>query len=116
MAKEFDNFVLLPCGEQVASKRNRENSQALKRRYFEQERCMINRAIFEENWKVIRAHATGRWSLMADYDLTKVDKADVKLDKFVTMLRVKYGYTYEKAREEVGRFCADYVAKNRIAK
>ena len=75
---------------------------------------MINKAVFEENWKTIRAEATGRWSLMADYDLSKVDKSDVKLSKFITMLRVKYGYTPEKAREELGRFWAEAVAKNKI--
>lgn len=75
---------------------------------------MINKVIFEENWKLIRAEATKRWSLMADYDLNKVDKADVKFDKFVTMLRVKYGYTQEKARGEVGRFWAEHVAKSKI--
>ena len=75
---------------------------------------MINKAVVEENWKTIRAEATGRWSLMADYDLSKVDKSDVKLNKFITMLRVKYGYTPEKAREEIGRFWAESVAKNKI--
>lgn len=74
---------------------------------------MINKTIFEENWKLIRAQATGRWSLMADYDLSKVDKADVKFDKFVTMLRVKYGYTQEKAREEVGKFWAEHEARSK---
>ncbi|HLO16897.1 MAG TPA: hypothetical protein VK206_18830 [Anaerolineales bacterium] len=77
---------------------------------------MINKTIFEENWKLIRTQATSRWSLMADYDLSKVDKAEVKFDKFVTMLRVKYGYTQEKAREEVGRFWAEYQAKSKINK
>jgi len=75
---------------------------------------MMNKTIFEENWKLIRAHSTERWSLMADYDLNKVDKADVKFDKFVTMLRVKYGYTQEKAREEIARFWAEYLAKSKI--
>lgn len=77
---------------------------------------MMNKIIFEENWKVIRAQSTERWSLMADYDLSKVDKAEVKFDKFVTMLRVKYGYTSEKAREEISRFWAEYVAKSKIKK
>ncbi|MFZ5881574.1 MAG: hypothetical protein ACOY0R_19595 [Chloroflexota bacterium] len=75
----------------------------------------MNRALFEEKWEVIRAQATLRWSLMADFDLKKVDKAEVKFDKFVTMLQVKYGYTRQKAREEVGRFWAEYEAKNRKA-
>ena len=76
---------------------------------------VINKAIFEENWNVIRSRSTERWSLMVDYDLNKVDKAEVKFDKFVTMLRVKYGYSPEKAREEIGRFWAEYVAKSKSA-
>ncbi|HSL46490.1 MAG TPA: hypothetical protein VK897_23860 [Anaerolineales bacterium] len=74
---------------------------------------MLTKTIFEENWKAIRAQATERWSLMADYDLAKVDKAEVKFDKFVTMLRVKYGYTQEQARQEVGRFWADFEARSK---
>jgi hypothetical protein len=74
---------------------------------------VINKTIFEENWKLVRAQATGQWSLMADYDLNKVEKAEVKLDKFVTMLRVKYGYTPEKARAEIGRFWAEHIAKSK---
>jgi hypothetical protein len=61
----------------------------------------MNKAIFEEKWKVIRGLTTAWWSLMAEYDLTKVDKADDKYDKYVTMLRVKYGYTRQEAREEL---------------
>jgi len=77
---------------------------------------MMNKTIFEENWKVIRSQSTERWSLMAEYDLNKVDKAEVKFDKFVTMLRVKYGYTQEKAREEIGRLWAEYQAKTKVNK
>lgn len=72
---------------------------------------MINKSLFEENWKLVRSQSTQRWSLMAEYDLSKVDKAEVKLDKFLTMLRVKYGYTPEKAREEIGRFWAESIAR-----
>ena len=78
---------------------------------------MINKAVFEENWPLIRSHSTERWSLMADYDLNKVDKAEVKLDKFMTMLRVKYGYTPEKVREEIGRFWVEYnITKSKTGK
>jgi hypothetical protein len=77
---------------------------------------MMNKTIFEENWKLIRPQATERWGLMAEYDLTKVDKAEVKYDKFVTMLRVKYGYTQEKAREEISRFWAEQEAIKKIRK
>ena len=51
----------------------------------------MNKALFEENWKEIRSESAKRWSLMGEHDLVKVDKADVKFDKFVTMLQVKYG-------------------------
>lgn len=69
---------------------------------------IMTRTLFDENWKEIRARATGWWSLMAEFDLHKVDKAEVKFDKFVTMLQVKYGYTREKARGEIGRLWGEY--------
>ena len=75
---------------------------------------MINKAVFDEKWKVIRGQSTSWWSLMAEYDLVKVDKADVKFDKFVTMLQVKYGYTRVKGKEEVGKLWSEYEAGNRI--
>jgi len=71
----------------------------------------INKSIFEENWKEIRNQSTGRWNLMAEHDLVKVDKADVKFDKFVTMLQVKYGLTRQQAREEVNRLWIESEAK-----
>ena len=74
---------------------------------------MMNKELFEEKWEEIRSQSTGWWSLMADYDLIKVDKAEVKFDKFVTMLRVKYGYTRQKAREEIARRWAEHAAKNK---
>jgi hypothetical protein len=40
---------------------------------------------------------------MSEYDLNKVDKADVKLDKYATMLQVKYGYTRKQAKMEIGK-------------
>lgn len=76
----------------------------------------MNKTIFDENWKKIRSQSTIRWNLMAEYDLVKVDKAEVKFDKFVTMLQVKYGYTRQQAREEIGRLWAEYEVKSRIVK
>jgi hypothetical protein len=77
---------------------------------------MMNKAIFEENWSKIRGQINARWDLMVEYDLVKVDKAVVKLDKFVTMLQVKYGYTRQKAREEIGSLWAEYEANNKNGK
>lgn len=73
----------------------------------------MNKALFEENWKQIRGEITARWSLMAEYDLAKVDKAEVKFDKFVTMLQVKYGYTRQQAREEIAKLWAEYESNHK---
>ncbi|RJP49183.1 MAG: hypothetical protein C4586_07820 [Anaerolineaceae bacterium] len=74
---------------------------------------MMSRAIFEENWDQIRGQINAKWSLMVEYDLIKVDKAEVKFDKFVTMLQVKYGYTRQKAKEEIARLWAEYETANK---
>ena len=74
---------------------------------------MMNKTIFEDKWKLIRGQSTARWSLMADFDLNKVDKADDKYNRFVTMLQVKYGYTRQQAREEVKKMWVEYEAKNK---
>ena len=76
---------------------------------------MINKALFEEKWNVIRSQSTGWWSLIAEFDLVKVDKAEVKFDKFATMLQVKYGYTRQKAREEINRLWTEYEADSKKA-
>lgn len=73
----------------------------------------MNKAIFDEKWKVFRGQSTEWWSLMAEFDLVKVDKAEVKLDKFATLLQVKYGYTRQKAREEINRLWAAYEAQTK---
>ena len=74
---------------------------------------MMNKTIFEEKWDLIRSQSTAWWNLMADYDLNKLDKAEVKFDKFVTMLQVKYGYTRQQARAEIARVWAEYEAKSK---
>ena len=74
----------------------------------------INKALFEENWKEIRSQSTTRWSLMAEHDLVKVDKAEVKFDKFATMLQVKYGITRQQAREEINRLWVEHAAKSKL--
>ena len=67
----------------------------------------MNKELFESKWKQIRSKTTAWWSLMSDFDLIKVDKAEVKLDKYVTMLRVKYGFTAEQAKKEIGKHMAE---------
>ena len=76
---------------------------------------MMNKAVFEEKWSQIRGQINAKWSLMVEYDLLKVDKAEVKFDKFVTMLQVKYGYSRQKAREEIAKLWSEYEAQNKVA-
>ena len=70
----------------------------------------MNKKLFESKWKQIRSQTTAWWTLMSEYDLKKVDKADVKLDKYVTMLQVKYGYTRQQAKTEIDKRVAEYEA------
>ena len=73
----------------------------------------MNKIIFAEQWKVIRDQSTARWSLMADFDLNRIDKSKNKYDRFVTMLQVKYGYTRQQARTEVSKFWTDCETSNK---
>ena len=63
---------------------------------------------FDQKWKVIRKQSVQWWSLVAQHDLKKVDKVDDKLNKFLTILQVKYGYTREKARVEINKRWAEF--------
>jgi hypothetical protein len=63
----------------------------------------MNKDLFESKWKEIRSLSNGWWSLVTDYDLDKVAKADVKYDRYVVMLQVKYGYTRIQAKKEIAR-------------
>jgi uncharacterized protein YjbJ (UPF0337 family) len=63
----------------------------------------MNRAIFEDKWKQIRGKSKEWWSLINDLDLSRVDKSADKLDKYVVMLQVKYGFTKQYAKEEINK-------------
>jgi uncharacterized protein YjbJ (UPF0337 family) len=63
----------------------------------------MNKTIFDGKWKEIRGKSKEWWSLINDLDLSRVDKAAVKLDKYVVLLQVKYGYTKQYAKEEINK-------------
>lgn len=98
----------------VIKKRNLENSK-LSPRYFllSMENRMRNpKTKFDLQWKVFRSRSTEWWSLLAEHDLKKIDKADDKQNRFVTLLQVKYGYTRQQAQEEINnRWMAFYMAR-----
>ena len=63
----------------------------------------VSKDVFENKWEQIRAQSKAWWSLFSEDDLNKVEKATVKRDKYAMMLRVKYGYTHERAQEEINK-------------
>jgi hypothetical protein len=67
----------------------------------------VNKDVFENKWAQIRAQSKAWWGLFSEDDLNKIEKADVKSDKYTMMLRVKYGYTHERAQEELNKRIAD---------
>jgi hypothetical protein len=67
---------------------------------------------FDQKWKLIRGQSTEWFSLLAEHDLKKVDKAEDKQDKFVTLLQVKYGFTRQQAREEINKRWAVFYRAN----
>ena len=71
----------------------------------------VTRDIFEDKWEQIRAQTSVWWSLFTDADLKKVENAPIKLDKYVMILRVKYGYSHEYARAEINRRVTELEAK-----
>jgi len=67
----------------------------------------VNKDVFENRWEQIRTQSKVWWDLLSDDDLNKVAKAPIKRDKYTMMLRVKYGYTHERAREEISKRITD---------
>ena len=70
---------------------------------------------FDQKWKLFRGQSMDWWSLIAEHDLKKVDKAEDKLDKFMTILQVKYGYTRIQARDEINKRWVAYSRAKTIA-
>lgn len=68
----------------------------------------MNKTIFAGKWKEIRGKSKEWWSLINDLDLSRVDKATEKLDKYIVLLQVKYGYTKQYAREEINKHIVKY--------
>ena len=70
----------------------------------------VNEDVFEDKWEQIRAQSKVWWGLFSEEDLNKVEKAPIKRAKYVMMLRVKYGYTHERAKEEISKRITDLAA------
>jgi uncharacterized protein YjbJ (UPF0337 family) len=58
----------------------------------------MNKDILEGRWKQVRGEAKSWWGKLTDDDL---DRAAGKVDVLAGLLQEKYGYTRERAVEEI---------------
>jgi hypothetical protein len=63
---------------------------------------------FEGKWKIIKDQSKVWWSLITDFDLNKVEKAEIKFFEYVTILQLKYGYDRQVAKDEIDRRVTEY--------
>jgi uncharacterized protein YjbJ (UPF0337 family) len=68
----------------------------------------MNKDIFEGNWKQIQGEVKAWWGKLTDDD---VKRAAGKFDVFVGLLQEKYGYTHERAVEELDKRVTEFEAK-----
>ncbi len=66
----------------------------------------MNRDIVGGKWQQLRGKVKEQWGKLTDDDLTA---AEGKFDKLSGLIRERYGYTREKAEDELERFYKKYV-------
>jgi len=67
----------------------------------------MNKDVLEGKWKQIRGEAKAWWGKLTDDDL---DRAAGKLDVLTGLLQEKYGYTRERAADEIDKRVTAYEA------
>jgi len=67
----------------------------------------MNKDVLEGKWKQIRGEAKAWWGKLTDDDL---DRAAGKFDVLAGVLQEKYGYTRERAVEEIDKRVTEYEA------
>ena len=65
----------------------------------------MNKYILEGKWKQIRGEAKAWWGKLTDDDL---DRAAGKLDVLAGLLQEKYGYTRERAVDEIDKRVTEF--------
>jgi uncharacterized protein YjbJ (UPF0337 family) len=68
----------------------------------------MNKDILKGKWMQIRGDVKKTWGKLTDDDLAQVDG---NRDKLVGVLVEKYGYSHEKAEQEVNRFDRDMTTR-----
>jgi uncharacterized protein YjbJ (UPF0337 family) len=71
---------------------------------------IMNQDIFEGKWKQMRGEAKVWWGKLTDDDL---DRAAGKMDVLTGMLQEKYGYTRERATEEIDKRVKEWEVKTK---
>jgi uncharacterized protein YjbJ (UPF0337 family) len=66
----------------------------------------MDKDIFEGNWKQIRGEAKSWWGKLTDDDL---DRVTGKAEVLEGLLQEKYGYTRERAADEIDKHVTQYV-------
>lgn len=67
----------------------------------------MNKDILEGKWKQVRGEAKAWWGKLTDDDL---DRAGGKFDVLVGMLQEKYGYSRQRAADEIDNRLTVYEA------
>jgi uncharacterized protein YjbJ (UPF0337 family) len=67
----------------------------------------MNKDILEGKWKQMRGNAKTWWGKLTDDDL---DRAAGKYDVLAGLLQEKYGYTRQRADEEIDKRLKEYEA------
>jgi uncharacterized protein YjbJ (UPF0337 family) len=65
----------------------------------------MNKDIFEGNWKQIRGESKSWWGKLTDDDL---DRVAGKTEVLEGLLQEKYGYTRERAADEIDKRVTQY--------
>jgi len=68
----------------------------------------MNKDVLEGRWKQMRGEAKAWWGKLTDDDL---DRAAGKLDVLAGLLQEKYGYTRERAADEIDKRVTEYEAR-----
>jgi uncharacterized protein YjbJ (UPF0337 family) len=68
----------------------------------------MNKDILEGKWKQIRGEAKSWWGKLTDDDL---DRAAGKYDKIAGLLQEKYGYSHQRAVEEIDKHVTEFETK-----
>ena len=68
----------------------------------------MNKDVFEGKWKQVRGEAKVWWGKLTDDDL---DKVGGQFDVFAGLLQEKYGYSRERAEEEIEKQMNEYETK-----